>query len=83
MIIILSLNGSKDTQVNAKINQEGIRKALIKGGNKDYETHPSPTRSAIFNAGKVSRINVCYFMTSLIMDNLERADASNLFKVFF
>jgi alpha/beta superfamily hydrolase len=34
---VLSLNGSKDTQVNAKINQEGIRKALIKGGNKDYE----------------------------------------------
>lgn len=24
----------------------------------DYENHPSPTRSAIFNAGKVSRINV-------------------------
>tara|TARA_R110002073_G_scaffold14554_1_gene59259 strand:+ start:27710 stop:29143 length:1434 start_codon:yes stop_codon:yes gene_type:complete len=36
-IPILSLNGSKDTQVKAKINQEGIRKALIKGGNKDYE----------------------------------------------
>jgi alpha/beta superfamily hydrolase len=34
---VLSLNGSKDTQVNAKINQEAIRKALIKGGNKDYE----------------------------------------------
>jgi pimeloyl-ACP methyl ester carboxylesterase len=34
---VLSLNGSKDTQVNAKINQEGIRNALIKGGNKDYE----------------------------------------------
>jgi len=36
-IPVLSLNGSKDTQVNAKINQEGIRKALIKGGNKDYK----------------------------------------------
>jgi len=36
-IPVLSLNGSKDTQVNAKINQEGIRNALIKGGNKDYK----------------------------------------------
>jgi alpha/beta superfamily hydrolase len=37
LIPVLSLNGSKDTQVNAKINQEGIRNALIKGGNKDYK----------------------------------------------
>ncbi|TJY35957.1 alpha/beta hydrolase family protein [Pontimicrobium aquaticum] len=36
-IPVLSLNGSKDTQVNAKINQNGIRQALIKGGNKDYK----------------------------------------------
>jgi len=35
----------------------------------DYEIHPSPTRSAIFNAGKVSRINVGHFMASLITDN--------------
>lgn len=34
----------------------------------DYEIHPSPTRSAIFNAGKVSRINVGHFMASLIID---------------
>jgi len=36
-IPVLSLNGSKDTQVNAKINQEGIRKALVKGNNQDYK----------------------------------------------
>jgi alpha/beta superfamily hydrolase len=36
-IPVLSLNGSKDTQVNAKINQEAIRQALIKGQNKDYK----------------------------------------------
>ena len=36
-IPVLSLNGSKDSQVNATINQEGIRKALIKGGNKNYK----------------------------------------------
>ncbi|WP_405397137.1 NAD(P)-dependent oxidoreductase [Maribacter sp. Asnod2-G09] len=33
-----------------------------------YEIFPSPTRSAIFNAGKVSRINVAHFMASLIND---------------
>ena len=35
----------------------------------DYEIHPSPTRSAIFNSGKVSRINVGHFMASLITDD--------------
>jgi len=35
----------------------------------DYKIHPSPTRSAIFNAGKVSRINVGHFMASLINDH--------------
>ncbi len=32
----------------------------------DYEVHPSPIRSAIFNAGQVSRINVGHFMAKLI-----------------
>ena len=35
----------------------------------DYETHVSPTRSAIFNAGKTSRINVGHFMANLIHDD--------------
>jgi hypothetical protein len=30
-----------------------------------YEIHPSPIRSAIFDAGKVSRINVAHFMAEL------------------
>ena len=34
-----------------------------------YEVFPSPTRSAIFNAGTVSRINVGHFMAALITDN--------------
>lgn len=34
-----------------------------------YEAHPSPTRSAIFDAGKVSRINVAHFMAQLISDD--------------
>ncbi|WP_411895109.1 NAD(P)-dependent oxidoreductase [Winogradskyella sp. A2] len=35
----------------------------------EYEIHQSPTRSAIFNDGKVSRINVAHFMASLINDD--------------
>ncbi len=35
-----------------------------------YETHPSPIRSAIFNAGKTSRINVGSFMASLINETV-------------
>ncbi|WP_139957972.1 NAD(P)-dependent oxidoreductase [Flavicella sediminum] len=34
-----------------------------------YEIHASPIRSAIFDAGKVSRINVGHFMASLISKN--------------
>jgi len=43
------------------INEEEVTK---------YEIHPSPTRSAIFNAGKVSRINVGHFMANLIHDEI-------------
>lgn len=34
-----------------------------------YKLHPSPTRSALFNAGKTSRINVAHFMADLITDD--------------
>lgn len=34
----------------------------------EYTLHPSPTRSAIFNAGTTSRINVAHFMATLISD---------------
>ena len=33
-----------------------------------YDVHPSPTRSAIFDAGSTSRINVGHFMRELIRD---------------
>jgi len=36
-IPVLSLNGNKDQQVDASINQEAIRNALIKGKNKNYK----------------------------------------------
>lgn len=35
----------------------------------EYAVHRSPTRSAIFNAGKTSRINVAHFMAELISDD--------------
>ncbi len=35
----------------------------------EYEVHPSPTRSAIFNPGSTSRINVAHFMADLITDD--------------
>jgi NAD(P)-dependent dehydrogenase (short-subunit alcohol dehydrogenase family) len=35
----------------------------------EYEVHPSPTRSAIFNAGSTSRINVGHFMAELMTDD--------------
>ena len=34
----------------------------------DYEIHPSPIRSAIFDAGSTSRINVGHFMAKLMTD---------------
>ncbi|WP_297337577.1 NAD(P)-binding oxidoreductase [Algoriphagus sp.] len=34
----------------------------------NYTTHRSPTRSAIFNPGKTSRVNVAHFMASLIQN---------------
>lgn len=35
----------------------------------EYEVHPSPIRSAIFDAGSTSRINVGHFMAELISDD--------------
>lgn len=41
-----------------------------------YKAHPSPIRSAIFNPGRTSRINVGHFMADLITDN----DTWNMWK---
>lgn len=38
-------------------------------GVTEYELHASPIRSAIFDAGKTSRINVGHFMAELITDD--------------
>lgn len=42
----------------------------------EYEVHASPTRSAIFNPGVTSRINVAHFMADLVTD----ADTWNMWK---
>jgi hypothetical protein len=36
----------------------------------EYEIHPSPIRSAIFDADKISRINVGHFMADLMTDDV-------------
>ena len=38
------------------------------GAVTDYVVHPSPIRSAIFDPGKTSRVNVAHFMAELIAD---------------
>ena len=35
----------------------------------DYTIHPSPTRSAIFDAGQTSRMNVAHLMANLLSDD--------------
>lgn len=57
-------------------NDEAIEWAAIRPDNlinedevTEYEVHPSPTRSAIFNAGLTSRINVALFMARLITED--------------
>jgi NAD(P)-dependent dehydrogenase (short-subunit alcohol dehydrogenase family) len=42
---------------------------LDAGAVTPYEVHPSPLRSAIFDPGKSSRINVAHFMAELLTDD--------------
>jgi nucleoside-diphosphate-sugar epimerase len=59
-------------QKNPRIEWVVVRPdTLIKEENvSEYSLHASPTRSAIFNPGKTSRINVGHFMARLITDDL-------------
>jgi len=56
-IPVLSLNGSKDTQVDAKTNQTGIKKALIKGKNKDYKIVELKNLNHFFQECETGKIN--------------------------
>ncbi|QKH38280.1 SDR family oxidoreductase [Achromobacter pestifer] len=58
--------GQTDAMVEwAVVRPDSLRNADAVTG---YEVHPSPTRSAIFNAGATSRINVAHFMAELATD---------------
>lgn len=59
--------GQKDTMIEwTAVRPDGLINELEV---TEYEVHPSPIRSAIFDAGKVSRINVAHFMANLISND--------------
>lgn len=62
---------TKIRQNNSIIEWAAVRPDGLINNEKvsNYLIHPSPTRSAIFNAGKTSRINVGDFMAQLINDD--------------
>lgn len=59
-------------QNNQFIEWAAVRPDALVNAEKvsEYEVHPSPIRSAIFNAGKTSRTNVGHFMARLITDDI-------------
>jgi len=61
---------TKIGQNNAVIEWSVVRPDNLIDESKvtDFELHPSPIRSAIFDAGVTSRINVANFMTKLITE---------------
>lgn len=56
-IPMLCLNGSKDKQVNAKVNQNAIRNALIKGNNKNYKIVELKSLNHLFQECKTGDID--------------------------
>ncbi|WP_375578541.1 NAD(P)-binding oxidoreductase [Marivirga tractuosa] len=58
-------------QKNPKIEWVTVRPDALNNEKTvtEYNLHPSPIRSAIFNPGETSRINVAHFMTQLILDD--------------
>lgn len=55
-------------QTNKQVEWVAVRPDSLINEDKvtPYDIVPSPTRSAIFNAGKTSRVNVAHFMADLI-----------------
>jgi hypothetical protein len=58
-------------QKNTLIEWAAVRPDTLINEDKvtEYELYASPTRSALFNPGKTSRINVGHFMAKLIVDD--------------
>ena len=54
---VLALNGSKDTQVEPKVNQEGIRNALTKANNKDFTVNEIPNLNHLFQECETGEMN--------------------------
>ena len=54
---ILVLNGSKDQQVEPKVNQQGIREALSKGHNKDFTINELPNLNHLFQECKTGEMD--------------------------
>jgi len=63
---VLALNGSKDTQVQPKINQEGITKALKKGHNKDFTVMEIPNLNHLFQECNTGEMNEYSTITQTI-----------------
>ena len=55
---------------DARIEWVAVRPDALTNENEvtDYDLSPSPVRSAIFDAGSTSRINVGHFMARLMTD---------------
>ncbi len=59
--------GQKDGQIEwAAVRPDGL---IDETAVTAYNVHPSPTRSAIFDSGQTSRINVGHFMADLITED--------------
>jgi NAD(P)-dependent dehydrogenase (short-subunit alcohol dehydrogenase family) len=63
-------------RTNCSLNESVIEWAVVRPDTlvnensiTEYDVQPSPTRSAIFNAGKTSRNNVAHFMATLITED--------------
>ena len=64
------------TSIVSSMNAAFIEWAAVRPDNliddskvTEYEVHPSPIRSAIFDSGLTSRVNVGHFMAELITDD--------------
>ena len=58
--------GQKDNAVErVAVRPDGL---IDEDAVSEYELHCSPIRSAIFDAGKTSRINVAHFMADLVTE---------------
>ena len=53
----MSLNGTKDIQVNATVNQDAIQNALIKANNKNYKIVELENLNHLFQECTTGKMN--------------------------